>query len=153
MADRIRPPRELEVILDRLKEDGLFVTKQKGMMFAAALGYALLGQEGGMEPDAFGEGIRIEYFDRVRDTGFIEALAVAKHEDLHFLAQEHATGRTELFEMYANAGLQKLKTVCYDRRGDPLQGLLELIDRHSMPRKEELPGLDEEAGRVDELLG
>ena len=40
MRDRIRPPKELEDVLDQLKKDEIFDTKQKAMMFAAALGYA-----------------------------------------------------------------------------------------------------------------
>ena len=39
MRDRIRPPKDLEEILDKLKDDKVFDTKQKGMMFAAAVGF------------------------------------------------------------------------------------------------------------------
>lgn len=153
MADRIRPPRDLESTLDRLKDDGLFETKQKGMMFAAAVGYALRKDHpGGIEPKGYGEGIRIEYFERVRDAGFIDALAVAERHDLHFLADERSDDRTDLFERYAAVGLERLKRYCYDRPGDPLQGLLDLIDQLSSPQQDELPGLDAEVEEIDRLL-
>jgi hypothetical protein len=38
MNERIRPPRDFESLLDSLDTDGIFQSKQKGMMFAAALG-------------------------------------------------------------------------------------------------------------------
>ena len=41
MRDRIRPANEHNDLLNQLREDGIFATRQKAMMFAAALGYRI----------------------------------------------------------------------------------------------------------------
>lgn len=146
MKDRIRPPKELEKeVLDRLKEDKVFDTKQKGMMFAAAVGFCLYRKEvDSTEVEPKGEGIRLDYFDSVDDTCFIDALAVVTKADLSVLATERQPERIDLFERYAMLGLQELKKVCYDDRPtDPLLGILALLDRLNRTGIDLLPGLKE----------
>lgn len=105
MRDRVRPPKDLESILDLLKEKKVFGTKQKGMMFAAAIGYATDRYE---KPDAYGEGIKLEYFERGADEGFIDALAVAHIDSLDILADDHREERLNIFESYAAGGLAEI---------------------------------------------
>lgn len=151
MKDRIRPPKELEFVLDRLKEDGIIQTKQKGMMLAAAIGYAA-GEKGGRELDSAGEGIRIEYFERPVDDSYIDALAVADTGDLRVLGPERIEERIEIFERYAHVGLVKIKEACYDRSREPLDALLALLESLSKPPSSAaLPGL-EDMQRVGALL-
>ena len=108
MKDRVRPPKDLEEVLDDLKNDGVFETKQKGMMFAAAVGYALHGQEvQAVDLEQFGEGIRLEYFRSVDDEGFIDTLAVATTGDLSIMAPARQAERVELFEKYASLGSRR----------------------------------------------
>jgi len=154
MRDRVRPPRDLEPILDRLKDDGVFETKQKGMMFAAAAGFALHGDEvAGIEIEHFGEGIRLDYFRTSQDEGFIDALAVANCETLNVLDPDRQEERVELFENYAMLGLRELKRHCYDDRpDDPLLGLFALIDEMKQPGGEDLPGLDAAAKQLEEFI-
>ena len=110
MRERIRPPKDLEPVLDELKESGVIETKQKGMMLAAGLGYALKSDlEHHLPPERYGEGIRLEYFQRVQDDGFIDALAVAAKESLEVLSAENNDDRLNIFEGYANTGLWELK--------------------------------------------
>lgn len=152
MKDRIRPPKELEPVLDRLKEDGVIETKQKGMMLAAAVGYAI-DRAGGRELDAVGEGIRMEYFERPVDDAYIDALAVADARDLRILDPERLDERIERFERYAHVGLLKIKEACYgNSRQLPLDALLSLLDALAKPPSSTaLPGL-EDVRRVGELL-
>ena len=144
MRDRIRPPRDLEDILDKLKEDRVFDTKQKGMMFAAAVGYSLhRDKAGGVEIEQLGEGIRIEYFDTQDDVGFIDALAVATGGELSIVADERQEERIDLFQRYAYLGLKEMKRACYDEKPEyPLHGIFKLIDQLDSPGTGDLPGLE-----------
>jgi dnd system-associated protein 4 len=151
VKDRIRPPKELEFVLDRLKEDGIIQTKQKGMMLAAAVGYGS-GGKGGLEIEAPGEGIRMEYFERPVDDSYVDALAVAATGDLKVLAPDRIEERIDIFERYAHAGLIKIRDACYVNSREPLDALLMLLDSLSKPRASAvLPGL-EEVQRVGKLL-
>lgn len=151
MKDRIRPPKDLEPVLDRLKEDGIIDTKQKGMMLAAAIGYAI-DRGGGRELDAAGEGIRLEYFERPVDDAYIDALAVAESKDLRILETERLEERIDCFERYAHVGLSKINEACYVNSREPLDALLALLDNLAKPRPSTaLPGL-EDVRRVSELL-
>lgn len=144
MRDRIRPPKDLEDVLDKLKDDKVFDTKQKGMMFAAALGYCLHSDKvDSTEIDQLGEGIRMEYFDSQDDVGFIDALAVATRKELNVVANDRQEERVELFQKYAYLGLKEMKRACYDEKPEyPLFGILKLLDQLDKPEDGDLPGLE-----------
>jgi dnd system-associated protein 4 len=144
VRDRIRPPKDLEEVLDRLKEDKVFETKQKGMMFAAAVGYCLHRDKvDNTELDTVGEAIKMEYFEKPDDVGFIDALAVTTRKDLGIVSDERQVERIDLFERYALLGLREMKRACYDEKPEyPLYGILKLIDQLDRPETGELPGLE-----------
>jgi dnd system-associated protein 4 len=144
VRDRIRPPKELEGALDLLKEDKVFETKQKGMMFAAAIGYCLHRDKvGRADIEQLGEGIRLEYFETPDDVGFIDALAIAERGDLRVVANDRQEERIDLFQRFAYLGLQEMKRACYDEKPEyPLYGILKLIDQLDRPEKGELSGLE-----------
>lgn len=144
MRDRIRPPKDLEDVLNDLKEDKVFETKQKGMMFAAAVGYCLYRDKvDSTELDTVGEAIKIDYFERPDDVGFIDALAVTTRNDLGVVSDERQPERIELFERYALLGLKEMKRACYDEKPEyPLYGILKLIDQLDKPDSGDLPGLE-----------
>jgi len=154
MRDRVRPPQELEDVLDRLKTDGVFETKQKGMMFAAALGYHLRAADlGDVEIEHFGEGIRLDYFKTPDDDGFIDALAVTDANELNAVDPDKQSDRVEQFEKYAFIGLREMKRACYDERPEySLDGILALMDEMGAPPEEDLPGLEATARQISELL-
>ena len=154
MTDRIRPPKDLEPLLDQLKDLGLFSTKQKGMMFAAALGAELRKQGKDLEEvERKGEGIRLEYFESVRDDGFLDALAISHAGNLGILDESRMTERVELFEQYALLGLRELDRLIGDRARDPLDVVLDLFDRLKRGRiSTQLPGLDEDISEIEALL-
>lgn len=144
MRDRIRPPKGLEEVLDKLKDDKVFETKQKGMMFAAAVGFCLHREEvNTTEIEQLGEGIRLEYFESQDDVGFIDALAVATRNELSVVASERQEERVDLFQKYAYLGLKEMKRACYDEKPEyPLYGVLKLIDQLDKPESGDLPGLE-----------
>lgn len=151
MRERIRPPKDLEVtVLERLKGK-IFETKQKGMMFAAAIGFAMFrDQLASTVIDHYGEGIRMEYFRSPQDDGFIDAISVALSNDLAILAPEKQEERIDTFERLTYLGLQEIQKQCFDSRiEDPLLGILSIVDRMQKPTMEKLPGLE----RVSEELG
>lgn len=146
MRDRVRPPKTLEKeVLDPLKDGGVFQTKQKGIMFAAAVGYCLHADKvNEIDPDQLtGEGIRLEYF-RDFDEGFIDALAVSTKGDLSIMDPARQPERVEIFERYAYLGLQEMKRACYDELPEyPLLGILALIDTMMQSDTDDLPGLSD----------
>jgi len=155
MRDRIRPAKDLECVLDRFKdESAIFETKQKGLMFAAAIGYLLHSDKiDSVVMDSFGEGIRMQYFQSQQDDGFIDALAVARFGELTILDPEKQPVRIDLFERCAVLGLREMQKYCFDNRPeDPLNGLLELIDEMQSSSADSLPGLDSVSEKIGEYL-
>lgn len=143
MRDRIRPPRRLERLLDELKDIGIFETKQKGMMFAAALGFARKRFE---EPDQFGEGIRLEYFESKDDAAFISMIAIAHSDSLEVLEEARSDERLSIFENYAHTGLVALEEALAAKKSvSPLDVVLDLLAEVRKPegssRVEKLQGL------------
>lgn len=151
MSDRISPPDDLEQVLDDLKKAGIFATKQKGLMFAASVGWAQRKSHPAEPPTALGEGIRVEYFERPRDLGFVEALAVTEAEDLLELALDKDDARIRLFEAYANVGLRAVRKACFESGVSVQQGILNLIDLLMSPPSGALPGLDRDLERLRKL--
>ena len=136
---RIYPPKEFANFLTKLVEESpIFETKQKTLMFAAALG----AHRGEREKLAVrGEGIRIDIFQRVVDDTFIDALAVAVTNDLHVLAADRVDERITIFEESAAAGLKEMQKL-FDRPTDCLEELLGITQSARLPRKDDFPGLD-----------
>lgn len=125
MRGRVRPPQQYEELIDRLvgEQDGVFKTKAKALLFAAAIGYVKHPQEADND----------------------HALAVAAHDNLDVLAADRQPDRVALFEQYAYLGLSHLQQACYGdpRPEHPVEGLLRLLDDLARPPGEVLPGLDD----------
>ena len=146
MERRPAPPKDLEKsVLERLvepsKSDGfpVFETKQKAMMFAAALG-AWQGEPTPLTKR--GNGIRFDVFEADHDDGFIRALAVWKTGDLLVLSDERSDERIRIFEEYAHTGLIEMKRVCFEEDGDPLDKLVRLTQAPLEPDRMEIDGID-----------
>ena len=150
MDRRIAPPRDMESLLDELTGQtyNLFDTKQKALMFAAALGKHI-GRR--TEIDRKGTGIRWDIFENANDDGFINALAIAEKGELQILAPERVDERARIFEEYAHTGLKEIKRRCFDSPGAPLQILIQMTDDAREPPSEEVSGVDPELLRG--LLG
>jgi dnd system-associated protein 4 len=110
MKGRIAPPKALEDDLERLVtadpqgKHPLFETKQKALMFAAAL--ARWRGTDRARVDRKGTAVRYDIFERALDDGYIDALAISVSEgDLKILSPEKEDDRIAVFEEYAQAGL------------------------------------------------
>lgn len=142
---RVYPPKEYEIsVLDKLTDIGpgskvkVFQTKQKALMFAAALGKFRGNRE---EIEKRGNGIRFDIFENAIDDGFVNALAVAEVGDLKILSPDKQGERIKIFEEYAHAGLKEIEDVCFKKEGDPLVNLVSLIDE-ARSSSEEIEGVD-----------
>ncbi len=156
MRERVRPPRELERVLDELKGP-VFDTKQKGMMFAASVGYALCGDKvDEVVIEEYGEGIRMEYFRSKaspQDADFIDAMTVHHSNDLTLIDSELQPERVERFERYVFLGLKEMQRACFDERPEnPLHGILNLMDAMTTAQSEDLPGIDDLGEQLDQFL-
>jgi dnd system-associated protein 4 len=140
----------LEDLLSQVggEEYSLFETKQKALMFAAALGFhrqrrAPLGTRDSNP-------VRFEIFEKNLDDGFVACLAVATTDELGVLAQSREDDLATVFEEFASAGLAELQQKVLGRP-EPLQALVALMNDARYPLDEEgLEGLD--AGVLAELL-
>ena len=99
MRDRIRPPKDLEEVLDMLKDDKVFDTKQKGMMFAAAVGYCL-------HRELWGQGLITEAARALVDAGF-------RTLDLHRVAATCDVRNTASFVVMEKLGMRR--EACFRR--------------------------------------
>lgn len=155
MMGRVAPPKALEDQLERLVaadpqgRHPLFETKQKAMMFAAALAR---WREAERSPlDRKGTAIRYDIFQRDYDDGYVDALAISAFDgDLKVLAPERDEDRITVFEQYAQAGLEEMIDR-FNRPGDPLEAMLALVEESRATPSDGLDGFDQEALR--KLLG
>jgi dnd system-associated protein 4 len=119
----------------------LFETKQKALMFAAALGYHISKREPLGARDA-GSAIRFDVFEKNLDDGFVACLGVACARDLGVLGDSRQEELATIFEEYACAGLSELQKRVLGV-ADPLQALLALMNLARHPQTEtEIEGLD-----------
>ena len=119
----------------------LFETKQKALMFAAALGYHLQRSQKLGSRDA-GSAIRFDIFEKNLDEGFVHCLAVAESEDLGILSDANEEQLAVIFEEYASAGLVEMQSRLIGRP-EPLQALVDLMNSvREVSTDETLEGLD-----------
>ena len=96
----------------------------------------------------------MEYFQKPRDDGFVDALAVAQADTLKALEGTNQDERLQVFEAYAEQGLKKIDEMLQVKGQDALGAVLELLDLYGfgLGRIERLPGLEGLAERVAEQL-
>lgn len=119
----------------------LFETKQKALIFAAALGYHLQQRSSLVNRDA-STAIRFDIFEKNLDDGFVACLGVATQKELGILGAQREDDLAGIFEEYASAGLTAIQNRVWGRP-EPLQALIALMDeaRHP-PAGDVLDGLD-----------
>lgn len=133
MERRIAPPgaSELVALMEKLtqtspgsgRSEGIFKSKQKVLMFSAALGL----KAGERRPlDKRSEPIRYSIFQGALDDTFINALAISVTGDLKILSSDRIDERITIFEEYAHAGLVELHTLL-SRPGDDLEYVLQTV--------------------------
>lgn len=143
---RVRPPKRMQGLNDQLVDNGPFESKQKALMFAAALGVHLGKRESFSDSDV---AIRWDIFERNGDDTFIHALAVSETEGLGILADGNSDSgdAITIFEEYANAGLKHLEAQVLNSPVDVMDELIQLIvsvQRSGKDAPAELEGLTQE---------
>ena len=134
MDRRIAAPKALDKVLEQLvtslpgEEIALFKTKQKALMFAAALGVHL-GRREGLGDRGASTAIRYDIFEKANDDGYIGALGVAETGDLKTLGEDREEECARIFEEYAHAGLKELNRLCFESGADALEALQGLVSR------------------------
>lgn len=155
MERRIAPPRDMEEILDKLVEPRskttppLFETKEKALMFAAALGVHL--KKVPPEVDKKGQGIRFDIFQHALDDSYINALAIFETGDLKVLASDRFEETATIFEKYSYAGLLEIKRLCFEQEGDPMEQLIWLTEETRKTNRSDVSGID--ASVLKNLMG
>lgn len=141
---RIAPPHDLEDFLTELTENipnydfPMFGTKQKALMFAAALG-KFLGVRTPIERR--GTQIRMAIFSRALDEAFVNALAVVEDGELQVLHPERVEERVLVFEEYTHTGLKRMQQE-WRSPGDKLQAMIRLTEKARQPVEKEVDGVD-----------
>lgn len=154
MRDRIRPARRHGVLVEQLIDDKVFDNFEKAFVFAAALGYRL-EPESTVEPqDSGAREIPVSVFRNSDDDGFIDLLAVTVRGTLDVLKDDRTDERLEIIEQFASIGFDYIQKHCYEPGRDPLQGVLNVIDRFANNDGdcEKLPGLEANARKLSEML-
>src|SRR5947209_1766653 len=124
MAHRVRRPADKEDLLKALTEEQMpFSTMAAAMIFAAALGYAS-GRRSKFEKS--GEQIPWEVFANAGAEPFIDMVAAVASDDKEILATERADDRVQIFEEYANGGLEIIRDRLAGSNRAPLDALLDL---------------------------
>lgn len=153
MDRRISPPKgpAFEALLDRLtsalpggRDERLFETRQKALMFAAGLGFARGKRSALAARDAAGA-IRFDIFENARDDVFVSALGILESGgDLNVLADSRQGELVTAFEEYAHSGLLELERVCFGGVRDPLEALVALVCSLgvSSEHRDEFPDVD-----------
>ncbi len=141
---RVRPPKRTlpnsnTRTLEWLIEHGPLQTKQKALMFAAALG----AYQNRREPfSSAEEPIRWQIFENNGDDAFIYALAIAETGGFEVLADEDGERYVSLFEEYANGGLEYLEEHVINQPVGVLDALIDLLVQVRRHASDTHPGLE-----------
>lgn len=144
MEKRISPPAEFEDLLIVLTDPAgegappAFETKQKALMFAAALGFHRGSRQ---QLSKRGTAIRADVFAADADDGFLLALALAATGEVSILDPERAEDRQTIFEEYAAGGLRELAAMSPSDGGFVERCLRLTSDALAAPESD-IPGID-----------
>jgi dnd system-associated protein 4 len=122
---RLNRPKDKDDLLKQLTEQGPFQDNRDVLVFAAALGW----HEGRRVPlGAKGEAIRWETATNRRGTeALTNMIAAARTGDPEILASDRFDERLEIFEEYANGGLEILRAMLASDPRPPVDVILGLV--------------------------
>lgn len=145
MPSRIRRPVDKEETIQAIIDDQPFATMAAALLFSAAVGYASERRV------AFDKGHELlwEPFANAGAGPFLDMLAAAVSDDKEILSTERENERVQLFEEYANGGLEVIRDRLAAKGGSPLDALLGLILEFQVePEASVEPNLAELAQRL-----
>ncbi|MCP1676642.1 dnd system-associated protein 4 [Natronocella acetinitrilica] len=126
MVNRVRRPEEFDDLLVELKNKGLFPTFKDALVFAAALGYRR-GNRKSFQKSS--EPIDMDVFRGDYDKTIMNIIAIEASGDPNMIAPSKEDERIEIFEEYANGGLDILRREIQEGRQEWRAGLLNLVQR------------------------
>ena len=149
---RVRAPKRIRSINGFYGDDGIFETKQKALMFCAAVGVHIDEREPLTAPDS---GIRWGTFSSRGDDYFLQALGLYENEGLEILAGEDEDGETyvQIFEEYANAGLKYIEDRVVNTSTGLFEGLIDLMTEARKSNEKPPSGLEGASRDALEAIG
>lgn len=146
MRDRIKRPKDKEVIFNKLREssenkEGFFPTLKAIMMFASALGYKYnkkIPFESSSEP------ISLSVFDK-EDLFFIDILALEETKDMNILDDDNENAvekKYTIFEAYANGGLEIIDKIIFKDTGTLYNNFIQLIIKEISSNQDDEKSID-----------
>ena len=142
---RVRRPREHEVLMQQLRDEGGFPTFRDVLLYAAGLG---VRRQRRKPFDSAGEPIRYEtVVDPPHASAFIAMIAAVECEgDPEILDTARLWERIHIFEEYANGGLSCLQEEL-NVRDQPLEVVLNSLVTEALSK-----GVGAEPASIDDLL-
>lgn len=133
MPPRIRRPKDKEELFDRLTskdERGPFGSTVDVMFFSAAIGAHFQREEEfeeSMEPMVF------ELFQKsMEHEAFFDLIGIYHTDGVEILSDEREDAKVEIFERYANGGLDLIRERLASSSGDPFDVVMRLMaEAHS----------------------
>ncbi len=151
---RIALPADTDVrnLLDEITSPGqenpkaIFETRQKALMFAAALGY-WRGKRTPYAGRESGTSLRLDIFERAVDDAFLFMLAITETGDLKVLDEKRSDEVATVFEEYAYTGLLELRQKQLASGAELIDVIIDLINsaRESDSNQSIPEGLDQRA--------
>lgn len=147
----VRRPREMSDLLGELTDGGHpFPTMRDALVFAASLGWARdkrVPFENSAEPIRWGT-----MTNRLGTEDLVNMLATAATEDPEVLAAGRESERLEIFEEYANGGLQVIQQIMREQPARQLASLLVELARAGLQTASEGTDLPPELGDLAKRL-
>jgi dnd system-associated protein 4 len=132
MADRVRRPVEYELMLNELRDKGVFKTYKDALIFSASLGKA---RNKRVEFTKSSEPINLSIFSLDDDKMVLNSIAVDEDSDPYLLSDDREDEKILIFEEYACGGLEILKNEIYDLKLDWEKSLISMIFREEDTEK------------------
>lgn len=122
MPSRVRRPTDKESVVQAIIDNEPFATMASALLFAAAVGYAYERRV----PFDKSQELLWEPFANAGAGPFVDMLAAAVSGDKEVLSSERDDERVQIFEEYANGGLEIIRDRLTARGGSSLDALLAL---------------------------
>lgn len=147
----VRRPREMSDLLSELTDGGRpFPTMRDALVFAAALGWARgkrVPFENSAEPIRWGT-----MTNRYGTEDLVNMLATSATKDPEILAAGRESERLQIFEEYANGGLQVIEHLVREQPARRPASLLAELARTELRTQPEYTGLPYELGDLAKRL-
>jgi len=122
VPSRVHRPSDKDDLIQAIIDNAPFATMASALLFAAAVGRANQCRV----PFDKGQELLWEPFANAGAGPFLDMLAAAVSDDKDILAGDRDDERVQIFEEYANGGLEIIQDRLTARGGTPLEALLSL---------------------------